>query len=123
VWHTPARVIVMKCDLCGNPAVVHETQIRHGLILSVNQCEKHAREAGMLSSDNPPIEGPLEIAVAPTVLLSGAVPLLECLGEPPRATKGLLHRLIEALRRLLWGGREEPPKPPEPPHTLKLWPR
>jgi hypothetical protein len=47
VRNTAALVILMKCDLCDNPAVVHETWIRKGVFYTLDLCERHARDAGL----------------------------------------------------------------------------
>ncbi len=37
----------MKCDLCDNPAVVHETTLKNGVKNEVHLCQEHAAEAGI----------------------------------------------------------------------------
>ena len=36
-----------KCDLCDNPAVVHETTMRKGVKKEIHLCEQHAAEEGL----------------------------------------------------------------------------
>ena len=35
------------CDICGEPAVFHDTKIFNGVTKTVNLCEEHARESGL----------------------------------------------------------------------------
>ena len=44
----------MKCDLCNNPAVVHEVTVKGGVKKEVHLCEGHAREAGINVPGPPP---------------------------------------------------------------------
>lgn len=45
----------MKCDLCDNPAVVHEVTVKNGVKREVHLCEQHAREAGIPIPGTQPI--------------------------------------------------------------------
>ena len=47
-----------KCDLCGNPAVVHETTVdkKSGLRQEVHLCDQCAREAGIALPGHEPIK-------------------------------------------------------------------
>jgi protein arginine kinase activator len=45
----------MKCDLCGKPAVVHETTVKNGVPKEVHLCEDHAAEVGIEAGAHPPI--------------------------------------------------------------------
>jgi protein arginine kinase activator len=37
----------MKCDLCDNPAVVHEVTVKNGAKKEIHLCKDHAEEAGI----------------------------------------------------------------------------
>jgi protein arginine kinase activator len=43
-----------KCDLCDNPAVVHETLLKSGKQREVHLCADHARSAGISLPDGQP---------------------------------------------------------------------
>ncbi len=45
----------MKCDLCNQPAVVHEVTVKNGLKNEVHLCEQHAAEAGFTPNMQQPI--------------------------------------------------------------------
>ena len=45
----------MKCDLCDNPAVVHEVTVKNGVKKEVHLCQEHAEEAGVAMPTQQPI--------------------------------------------------------------------
>ncbi len=45
----------MKCDLCDNPAVVHEVTVKNGVKKEVHLCQEHAQEAGVAMPTQQPI--------------------------------------------------------------------
>ena len=55
VGPTDIIIAVMKCDLCDNSAVVHETTVKNGIKNEVHLCEEHAAEAGISLPGQQPI--------------------------------------------------------------------
>jgi protein arginine kinase activator len=47
--------IMMKCDFCNKPAVVHEVTVRNGVKREIHLCEDHAAEAGVNMPGEQPI--------------------------------------------------------------------
>jgi len=46
----------MKCDLCDQPAVVHEVVVRHGEKKEIHLCEHHAQEHGYTVAGQPSLD-------------------------------------------------------------------
>ena len=46
----------MKCDLCDNPAVVHEVTVKNGVKSEIHLCEGCARQTGVAMPQHQPIE-------------------------------------------------------------------
>jgi len=45
----------MQCDLCGNPAVVHEVTIKNGVKTEIHLCAEHAKASGISLPGTAPI--------------------------------------------------------------------
>lgn len=48
--------VAMKCDLCENPAVVHEVTVRNGVKSEIHLCETCARQTGVSLPEHKPID-------------------------------------------------------------------
>ena len=78
----------MKCDLCENPAVVHEVTVKNGVKKEVHLCQEHAEAAGVAMPTQQPINQLLTHFV-----MSGPRTERRTIVEKPRAE--LVCQLIE----------------------------
>ena len=49
------RSSMAKCDMCDNPAVVHEVTVRNGIKSEVHLCQQHAQQAGIAMPGHQPV--------------------------------------------------------------------
>ncbi|MDR1907119.1 MAG: UvrB/UvrC motif-containing protein [Puniceicoccales bacterium] len=68
---------LLKCNICGNPAVVHIEQVVQGMKQSISLCETCARSYGVLTNNKVPFSvvqnigtalfGDLSLSIAPRI--------------------------------------------------------